>query len=526
MGYKLNAITASTPQILLGIGIAGSMHIVFAFFAARAKGMTSVEAVRVTIQENFGPVFLTEFTTALGFYSFFTAPIVPIQRLGFMAGHGTMMMFLLTVTLAPAVLSFVPNRKAGTAAAAHGSASGPIARLTGLVLRRPGRMAFGWMAIVLVAGGFMSGVHVDSDPVNYFRGSFWFRQSVDFIEQEGSGAAVYEIVVRAKGPDGIKSAAYMRELDRFERYLREDAPGDFVATYSVAGVLRTINKALHGNDPAYDTIPADDDAVTQYLFLYSLSVPVGQDLNDRITVDGSATRLTVIRHLVSTRTSRTNIDAIMAWADANLSDVKIEFTGRDVLYTNMGNNITVGLINSFSIAVVSIMVVMLLAFRSLKFTLVGFAVNLLPLTVTLGLMGALGITLDMGTIMVADLGLGIAVDDTIHFLSHYRRRQRGGVATRAAIGDMMGEVGKPIFLTTVVLVGSFMVFGFADFMPNFYFGILISVMIVVGLVAELTLTPALLYLWDRRREARAEARAWAPAVTELSHVAEETTAFR
>jgi predicted RND superfamily exporter protein len=514
MGYKLNGVTASTPQILLGIGIAGSVHIVSAFFSAKSKGMTSVQAVQVTIEENFGPVFLTEFTTALGFYSFFTAPIVPIQRLGFMAGHGTMIMFLLTVTLAPAVLTFFPDRKKAQAGWEPRS-DGPLRKVGAFVVRRPGRVVLAWVAIAAVAGGFVHLLHVDSDPVNYFRAGYWFRQSVDFIEREGSGAAVYEIVVRGKGADAVKSSAYMRDLDRLERYLREEAPGDFVAAFSVAGVLRKMNMALHGDDPAHDAIPDDDDAVTQYLFLYSLSVPVGQDLNDRINVDGSATRLTVVRHLVSTRTSRRNIDAIMAWAQANLEEVQVEFTGRDVLYTNMGNNITVGLINSFSLAVFSIMLVMFAAFRSLKFALVGFVVNVLPLVVTMGLMGSFGITLDMGTIMVADLGLGIAVDDTIHFLGHYRRRLRSGASSRVAIEEMLGEVGKPILLTTVVLVGSFLVFVFANFMPNFYFGVLISVMIVIALLAELSLTPAILYLWDRRREVRpghvlqpAEAFAW------------------
>jgi predicted RND superfamily exporter protein len=513
MGYKLNAVTASTPQILLGIGIAGSIHILAAFLSAKSHGLTSADAVRHTLRENLGAVFLTEFTTALAFYSYFATPIVPIQRLGFMAGHGTMIMFILTATLTPAALTFFPDKRR-----VKRDYNAPHARFRAIgsyMLGRPRTVVLVWVALAVTAAGFMRLVHVDSNPVNYFRPSYWFRQSVDFIEKQGSGAAVYEIVVRGEGPDSIKTAAYMRQLDRLERYLREEAPGGLVATFSISEVVRKINKALHGDDASYDAIPGEDAAVAQYLFLYGLSVPVGQDLNDRINVDASATRLTVVRHLVSTQTSRRNIDIITAWAQTHLQGVKVEFTGRDVLYTNMGNNITKGLVDSFSLALFSIMIVMFVTFRSFKYALVGLIVNVMPLLLTLGLMGVFHITLDVGTIMVADLGLGIAVDDTIHFLSHYRRQMRKGSTARAAILAMFGELGTPLFLTTTVLVGSFLVFAFADFMPNFYFGVLISVLIVIALVVELSLTPALLFLWDRKRGAKQETAAsvsvpWVP----------------
>jgi predicted RND superfamily exporter protein len=515
MGYKLNAVTASTPQILLGIGIAGSVHILAAFLSAKSNGLSSADAVRVTLRENMGPVFLTEFTTALAFYSYYATPLVPIQRLGFMAGHGTMIMFIFSMTLTPAALTFFPDkRKVKTD---YNKPHAYFRAIGNYMLGRPRTVVLLWAGLALVAAGFMRHVHVDSDPVNYFSPSYWFRQSVDFIEKQGSGAAVYEIVVRGDGPGSIKTAAYMRELDRLDRYLREEAPGELVATMSISGVVRKINTALHGDDPAYDAIPGDDAAVSQYLFLYGLSVPVGQDLNDRINVDASATRLTAVRHLVSTQTSRQNIDQITNWAQANLHNVTVEFTGRDVLYTNMGNNITKGLVDSFSLALLSIMLVMFVTFRSFKCAIVGLIVNVVPLLLTLGLMGVFRITLDVGTIMVADLGLGIAVDDTIHFLSHYRRQMRKGSTARAAILEMFGQLGTPLFVTTTVLVGSFMVFVFADFMPNFYFGVLISALIVIALLVELSLTPAMLYLWDRKRgeeETVAE-----PAVTWSGHPA-------
>ncbi len=264
--------------------------------------------------------------------------------------------------------------------------------------------------------------------------------------------------------------------------------------------MRNINRALHGDEDAYHVIPASDAEVAQYLLLYTLSVPVGQDINDRMNVNGSASRITVIRPLVSTKVSRHNIDTIEAWAKQHLHVASIEFTGRDVLYTNMGNNLTDSMASSMLWDMVVILPLLVLMFRTATASIVSIFANVGPLIIVMGLMALVGIDLDVGTLMVAGLGLGIAVDDTVHLLANYYRERRAGARADAAAVRTMAHMGTPAALTTVTLSLSFLVFVGADFLPNLYFGLLISLVIGFALLADLTLTPALLSWIDGRRD--------------------------
>jgi predicted RND superfamily exporter protein len=499
LGFKLNAITASSPQLLLGITVAATMHLFATFIERRAAGDTPPEAARHSLEHNFGPIFLTTVPTALGFFSFMVGSIVPVSRLGFIAGTGSLIMMLLAITIVPALLSYCPTR-AHRALPQRFHFSRLFAGLGRIAIAHPKRTIVAWLAAAALFAAFTPFLVVDSNPVRYFKPGHWFRDSVDFLQQQGSGASGYEIVVRGTRPETIKTVDYMQDLDRFSQYLRHSAPGDFRNVYSLSSILRSMNRALHGDDPDYYRLPDTDEAIAQYLLLYSLSVPVGMDINDRMNVDNSATRITIVRPVVSTRTSRENIDQIVQWAEHNLKHVKVEFTGRDVLYTNMGNNVTESLIDSLKFDVLTIVPLLFLMFRSFYAGAISVAANVGPLVIIIGLMSATGIMLDVGTLMVASLGLGIAIDDTVHLLAQFYRHRREGAGAAEAVTHTLAEVGTPAAVTTLALMMSFLVFLGADFMPNFYFGILISLVVLLALIADLTLTPAMLYWIYRKRE--------------------------
>jgi uncharacterized protein len=503
LGYKLNAITASSPQLLLGITVAATMHLFASFIERRARGDSPPEAARHSLEHNLGPIILTTIPTALGFFSFMVGSIVPVSRLGFMAGCGSLIMMLLAITIVPALLSYCPARP-HRALPQRFQFARLFARLGRLAIAHPKRTILAWLAVTALFAAFAPFLVVDSNPVRYFKSGHWFRDSIDFLEHQGSGASAYEIVVRGARPESIKTVEYMQDLDRFSQYLRHSAPGEFRNVYSLSSILRSMNRALHGDDPDYYRLPDSDEAIAQYMLLYSLSVPVGMDINDRMNVDNSATRITIVRPVVSTRTSRENIDLIVQWAEQNLKHVEVEFTGRDVLYTNMGNNVTDSLIQSLTFDVLTIVPLLFLMFRSFYAGTISVFANVGPLIIIVGVMGAGGILLDVGTLMVASLGLGIAVDDTVHLLAQFYRHRRAGAGAADAITHTLAEVGTPATVTTLALMMSFLVFLMADFMPNFYFGILISLVVLLALLADLTLTPAMLY-WLYRKRAPAPA---------------------
>ncbi len=501
LDFKLNAVTVSSPQLLLGMTVATVMHLLSTFLDAKAKNMSSPDAARYSLEDNLWPIILTNVATALGFASFMVGNVVPITRLGFVACVGSVVLTLLSVTVVPALLSFYPKH-ARRSLSVRFDLSGVFQRMGVFAVTNAKKVILVWVAVTALFALFTPQLVVDSNPVLYFKTGYWFRDAINFVETRGSGGAVYEIVVRGKGNDSVKTVEYMKDLDKFSRYLSSEAPGNFRNVYSLSTIVRNINRSMHADDPAFHVVPNSSEEIAQYLLLYSLSVPVGQDINDRMNIASSASRITVVRPLVSTRVSRTNIDKISTWAKQNLTHVTIEFTGRDVLYTNMGNNITESLISSLGFDVLTILPLLLLMFRTLTASVVSVFANVGPLIIVLGMMGAFGIMLDVGTLMVAALGLGIAVDDTVHLLSHYFKYRNEGSPPKESAIETMAHIGTPAAATTITLMCSFLVFLAADFQPNFYFGILISVVIVLALLADLTLTPALLYSIDTKLEER------------------------
>jgi uncharacterized protein len=500
LDFKLDAVTASSPQLLLGLTVATIMHLLATFLEGKGRDLSSPDAARYALEDNFAPIILTNIATALGFASFMVGNVVPVSRLGFIGCVGSMVLTLLALTVVPALLSFYPQR-ARRSLSVRLDLSSVFQKLGRFAVANAKKVIMVWVALTALFAVFTPQLVVDSNPVLYFKSGYWFRDAIDFMEKRGSGGAVYEIVVRGAGADSIKTVDYMRDLDKFSQYLSTEAPGNFRNVYSLSTIVRNINRSMHGDDPAYHAIPDNASEIAQYLLLYTLSVPVGQDINDRMNVTSSASRITVVRPLVSTRTSRENIDKISNWAEKNLTHAKIEFTGRDVLYTNMGNNITESLISSLGFDVLTIIPLLLLMFRSVTAGAVSVFANVGPLVIVLGLMAAFGIMLDVGTLMVAALGLGIAVDDTVHLLSHYFKYRRTGKSAEDATISTMAHIGTPAAATTLALMCSFMVFLAADFQPNFYFGVLISVVVLLALLADLTLTPALLYWLDRKKRA-------------------------
>lgn len=498
LGFKIDAVTAITPQVLLGISVATVMHVLATFFDEKRKGATSKDAAREALADNFVPVVLTNITTALGFASFMVGNIVPVTLFGFLACVGSMFLMVLSLSLVPALLSFYP-KKAGRSPLAALDLSSRLGRLGAWVVRHRKPVILSWVALTVLFAAFIPKLTVDSNPSLYFREGHWFRDSINFIQTKGSGGAVYEIVVRGKGPESIKTLDYMRDLDKLSEYLKNDAPVDFANVYSLSIILRNINRSMHADDQAYHTLPDSNEAIAQYLLLYSLSVPVGQDINDRFNVDNSATRVTVIRPLTSTKISRRNIDAISAWAAQNLKHAKLEFTGRDVLYTNMGNNLTDSMVKSLAFDLLVIIPVLLLMFRSVTAGVVSVFSSVAPLVIVLGLMALQGIMLDVGTLMVAALGLGIVVDDTVHLLAHYFKYRKAGEDAETASMSTMRHIGTPALATTLTLICAFAMFTLAQFQPNHYFGLLISIMVALALIADLSLTPALLAWLDGRR---------------------------
>ena len=313
LGFKLNTMTVSLPQFIMAIAVAGSLHILSGFLYKKSTSAPTADAVRYTLVKNFKPILLSSFTTAIGFFSFIFATVDPIKTVGVMAGFGTLVLSVLFLTLMPIILSLYPkkpSKRLGKASYLNGQG---FVRLSKWINRRQkGVLTTGAIA-ALVAVVCLPSIKIDTLTSEYFADSYWFKQAINFIEKEGSGAAVFEVIVHGEKPGDVATKQYMDQLAALTDYLSGEAPGGFTSVYSLSTIIKNINRAMNKNDQGHHKIPEDDETIAQYLFLYSLSVPVGMDINDRINTSESSSRITVIRPLLSTNQSRADMEEIHGW---------------------------------------------------------------------------------------------------------------------------------------------------------------------------------------------------------------------
>ena len=293
-------------------------------------------------------------------------------------------------------------------------------------------------------------------------------------------------------PGGISEPAYLSDVAAFAEWYQEQP--ETIHVDVVTDTFRRLNMSMHGDDPGEYRLPASRELAAQYLLLYELSLPPGLDLNHQIDIDKSATRM-----VASTKTLSTNeVLALERRARQWLADnapniVRPESSGTTLMFAYLGRRNIISMLVGTTIALVGISLVLILALKSLRLGLTSLVPNLVPAALGFGIwglaVGEVGVSLSVVTAMT----LGIVVDDTVHFLSKYRRARRElGCAPPDAVRVAFRTVGRALFTTSVVLVAGFIVVSFSSFELNAGMGKLTALVIALALLADFFLLPPLL----------------------------------
>lgn len=511
IGVPITNVTAALPNILIAVSIADSVHLLVTYYRSRAAGLERRDAARHSLSKNLLPTFVTSITTAAGFFSFVGADIKPIAGLGWIAGFGTLLAWALTFFLVGGLMVVLPLRQLRLAQTDVRWSERLSERLTGWIARNRTATLGATFALTLVAGGLMLLNEVNSDPLKYFRADVPVRIANELVEREVGGARGVELVVDAGAEDGIKDPELLRKVDALQTWIAAQ-PG-VTRVVSILDVLKGMNRALNGGAQEAYTLAGDRETIGQELFLYSMSLPQGMDLNDRVTLKNDALRLTVLWTIPTSREAVAAIEAIEA--KGREMGLSVHATGKNRLYQGMNSYVVESFIVSLFTALLLISASLMVAFRSVKVGLLAMLPNLVPLVAGGALLWLIRRPLDIGTVIVASVCLGIAVDNTIHIIASYRRLRAAGVVSQQAIRDVLAHTGPALASTTAVLVAGFGAFAFATFMPNVYFGIMTASVLTIALVASLVFLPALLLEKEQPVRATAAARATAsPAAPE------------
>ena len=494
LGIVLNAGTAGAPIIMFTLAVAHSVHLMVTCEQQLRAGASRADAIVESLRVNMAPILITSATTAIGFLSMNFSDAPPFRLLGNIVAGGVMMAFVMSVVAVPAAMAALPARaRRGDRMAARA-----MAAFAAFVVARRGVLI--WVAgagIAALALGILR-IELDDDFVKYMDESVPIRISSDFMQENLTGLNVLEYSIPAGRGEGVSDPQYLADIERFAEWLREQPKVVHVSV--LTDIVKRLNRNLHGDDPAFYRVPESADLAAQYLLLYELSLPLGLDLNNRINVAKSASRVSVTVVDISSAEMRALDARAQAWLAENAPARAAPGTGLSLMFAHISErNITSMLGGSFT-ALVLISLVLVAALRSLKIGLVSLAPNLFPAAMAFGLWGYAVGEVGLGIAVVAAMTLGIVVDDTVHFLSKYlRARREHAMDAPEAVRYAFGTVGMALWVTSTCLVAGFLVMAMSNFKVNADMALLSAATIGFALAADFLFLPPLLMKLEGRR---------------------------
>jgi len=507
LGITLTPVSVAAPTIILTVAVADSIHLLLAVLHGMRHGLDQRSAIVEGLRLNFRGLSLTAGNTIIGFLTLNTSDSPPYRDLGNMVAMGVAVAFALTILLLPALLAVFPLPVRREAMA------GDIAldRLAGWVIGRRKGLLWGVTAAGVVLAAFSLRNEMFDDFNRYFDQRTEIRRHNDFTAAHLTGSWIGEYSIGAGRPGGITDPAYLHKLEEFVQWYRRQ-PG-IAHVYSITDIIKRLNMNMHGDDPAFHRIPDDPELAAQFLLLYEMSVPFGLDLNDRINVDRSATRVSVNWRLPTSKEYLATEAAAQQWLKENAPEhMHARATGPGPIFSKLGRRNLEFMLQGDLMGIFAIAGVMVIAVKSLRFGVMTLIPNLLPTGVAFGLWGLLVGRLGMDAAPVTGMTLGLLVDDTTHNMIKYlHARREMGLSPADAVRHTFATVGKATMTISLTLLAGFGVLAFSAFQFNATMGLLSAVIIAVGGALEFLLMPPLLLKLEEKEHEKALVSAVEPA---------------
>lgn len=487
LGWKLTPASAAAPTIIMTMAVADTVHLLVTFLHNMRRGQTRHDAMKDSLRVNFQPIFITSVTTAIGFLSMNFSDVPPFHDLGNVVAIGVMFAFVLSVSTLPAIMMVLPVRV--LAQAEKENAFMPAFAQFVIHRRRPLLFGMGLLALALMA--FLPQNTLDDQFVEYFDETVDFRRDTDFSRANLAGIYTLQYSLKQGESGGISDPVFLKSVDQFSQWLRTQPEVMHVQT--ISDTFKRLNKNMHGDDPAYYSLPESRELAAQYLLLYELSLPYGLDLNDQIDIDKAQTRLNITLENLHTEEMLALENRVSNWLSTNLPDVGFTGASPTLMFAHIGERNVSSMLFGTTLALILISLILVLALRSAPIGLISLAPNLIPAGMAFGLWGLLVGQVGLSLSVVAGMTLGIVVDDTVHFLSKYlRARREKGLNEQEAVAYAFNTVGVALWVTSLVLVLGFVVLSQSHFALNSDMGAMAAITIAIALIMDFLFLPPLL----------------------------------
>ena len=499
-GVSIDLMTALLPLMLFVVGMSDTIHIISRYVSELGYGASKKDALRITIKESGFGSGLSALTTSLGFFTLMTSNIRPVYNFGLFTGISVLLAFVLSFTLLPAMLVLLGKPQLRVPRREGHSWDGVLGRLFSAILKQR-RLIVGVFAIVIVGSvASASKLRINSSLLDDLSKNDPVRLDFTFFEKNFAGVRPFELELKPVGGRKVFDLAVLRETEKLENYLTNTYGLRYQA--SPVTLVKSVRKALNGGGLAEYRLPANDDElrrVTGKIKLFRKK----DEFRALALPDASAGRLMGrMTDVGSVRAQALGVELERyIKADIDSTVLQTRLTGSANLIDKNNQDLTLNMITGMAIDVLMVVVIVLFLFKSVRMTLIVLIPNLVPVLIVAGVMGLAGVNMKVSTSIIFTIAFGIAVDDTIHFISKLRLTLGHEPNLFRAVHRTYLLAGKAVIVTSLILVGGFSTLLFSTFDGTFYVGFLIGLTLLFGVIAELTLLPILiLYFYKPKRQ--------------------------
>ena len=535
-------LIALTVMLVIAVGVADCVHVMSSYLFFRRGGKEHDEALSKAYGKTGVPILLTTITTMAGMSSLAATGMPMFVQFGLSSAAGVFFAFAYTIYLLPVLLNYWHPMQIKKASNKENNSSGIKAlalnfKLKSLsflcffakpLLSASKKIGFTWLVsadwlqplldripafverfryliAVIFFGGFIvclygaTQVKIDSNLVELYSDDVPIGQAYDIVDDNMMGTGNMVIVVDTARSDGIMDPAVLSSMDRLQNRIEDRYSDYIIRTNSLADLVKDTHAIMQSSEE-YRTIPDSQIAVSQLLYLFNSSNP--EERRALVSDDFSKSHISVQLRNAGSEEYKDFFDEIQKDINNEFNkltktypELKVQITGSFALMMRLADDISKNQFKSLAIAAVVISLLMMLTLGSLQAGVMSIVPNLIPATLAFGLMGLLGISLDTDTLMIAPLIIGIAVDDTIHFISHYRMSLAQNHNMKIALVETIKEVGQAVTFTTLILGCGFFMLTFSDYLGLAKIGGFGSLAIFVALLCDLLFFPALIMIF-------------------------------
>ena len=498
MGYEITVLTALIPPLIIVIGIPNCIFLINKYQQEVSKHGNQVKSLQQVIVKIGNATLMTNLTTASGFATFILTDSKLLKEFGIIASINVIGIFILSLLLIPIIYSFLPlpNKKH-----LNHLKNKTIDRLVGWMEKnvRKRRINTYIISLVLLVASIIGiyQIRISGSILEDMPQKKEFFKDIMFFDNEFNGIVPLEILIDTKRKDGVLKLATLKRMDALGKSIASIP--ELSPPLSVVNAMKYAKQAYYNGNPNYYKLPTAQE--NNFILSYLDTKNSNQNLmKNYVDSTGQYARLTT--YMKDIRTER--MEEIKSDLEKEIKKIfpedrySIQLTGKSLIFLKGTKYLVKNLVLSLSIAIFLIALFMAYLFRSYKMILISLIPNLLPLIVTAGMMGFLGIPIKPSTILVFSIAFGISVDDTIHFLAKYRQELIDSKwKIQRSVYAALKETGVSMFYTSIVLFFGFSVFMISEFGGTVALGGLVSATLLFAMLANLVLLPSLLISLER-----------------------------